>query len=61
MKCKSLGIKNPRYLCPKHGEVTSVITVTPEWEDIGGDYCQRCWVDSIVKAGVPKVEKINES
>jgi hypothetical protein len=47
-----------KYLCPKHGEITSVMQV--DFAATKGHYCMECWVDEMVKLGIPKVELIKE-
>lgn len=53
---KEFPLGNKKYLCPKHGEITSTLSVTfPEYK---GEYCQLCWVEKMIESGILKVEEI---
>ena len=40
---ENLGVRQPTYICKKHGEVESVITSTIEGYE--GVWCQKCHIE----------------
>ena len=55
----NLVISNPKYYCPKHGNIgPAIIESTMEGHE--GRWCQRCWAESLDALGVLRVEEVME-
>ena len=54
----NVKISVPKFNCPVHGVVETVITSTIQGHE--GNWCQVCWIDSFAKLGIERVTRIEE-